>query len=106
MPLSDNKAPDEASKSSIKREMTALQKIGETLVGMPQAQLDKIPLPDELIEAIMFARGLKSREGRRRHLQFIGKLMRQIEIEPIQAAIKKVQLTNKQVTAQFHQAEE
>lgn len=106
MPQSDNKPPDETSRSTLKREMTALQKMGETLVDMPQSQLDKIPLPDELIEAINHARSINSREGKRRQLQYIGKLMRTIEIEPIQAAIKKVQLTNRQVTAQFHQAEE
>jgi len=106
MPLSDNKLPDETSKSALKREMTALQKMGETLVEMPPSQLDKIPLPDALLEAITFARSLKSPGAKRRQLQFIGKLMRTIEIEPIQTAIKNAKLTNMQVTAQFHQAEE
>jgi ribosome-associated protein len=106
MPQSDNKLPDEISRSTIKHEMTALQKLGETLVDMSQSQLDKIPLPDALIKAITFARNLKSREAKRRQLQFIGKLMRTVEIEPIQTAIKIAQLTNRQITAQFHQAEE
>ena len=106
MPQSDNKLPDEISKATIKREMTALQKIGEALVEMSPSQLDKIPLPDVLVEAITLARNLKSREGKRRQLQYIGKLMRSIEIEPVQAAIKQAKLTNMQATSQFHQAEE
>jgi ribosome-associated protein len=106
MPLSDNKLPDEISRSTLNREMTALQKMGETLVEMSDAQLKKIPLPDALLQAITLARNIKSREGKRRQLQFIGKLMRTIEVGPIKAAIKNAQLTNMQVTAQFHQAEE
>jgi len=106
MPQSENKLPDETSRSALKRKMTALQKIGETLVDMSQSQLDKIQLPDALIQAITLARNLKSWGGKRRQLQFIGKLMRTIELEPIQAAIKNAKLTNMQVTAQFHQAEE
>jgi ribosome-associated protein len=106
MPLSDNKPPDEISRSTIKREMNALQKLGETLVDMSQAQLDKIPLPETLIKAITLARTLKSREGKRRQLQFIGKLMRSVELEPIKTAIKNAELNNRKVTAQFHQAEE
>jgi len=106
MPQSNRKLPDEISRSTIKRDMDALQKMGETLVGMPQTQLDKIPLPDVLIDAITLARSLKSREARRRQLQFIGKLMRATESEPIKAAIKNVKSADMQAAAQFHQAEE
>ena len=106
MPQSDDKLPDEISSSTIKREMTALQKIGETLVDMPQSQLDKIPLPDELRQAITFAHHLKSREAKRRQLQYIGKLMRTIDVEPIQAAIKMAKSLNARTTSQFHEAEE
>lgn len=105
MAQSDDKLPDEISRSTIKRDMIALQKVGEMLVDMPQSQLDKIPLPDVLLEAITLARNLKSREAKRRQLQFIGKLMRTVEIEPIQIAIKNVKFPNTQVTAQFHQVE-
>lgn len=106
MPQSDDKSPDEISRTTVKNEMTALQKIGETLVDMPQSQLDKIPLPDELMQAIMVARQLKSREAKRRQLQLVGKLMRHVEVAPIQAAIKNVASIKNQATAAFHQAEE
>jgi ribosome-associated protein len=106
MPQSDDQLPDEVSRTTIKNEMTALQKMGETLVEMPQSQLDKISLPGELMEAIMVARQLKSREAKRRQLQLVGKLMRHVEVAPIQAAIKNIAAIKKQVTAQFHQTEE
>jgi len=106
MPASDKKLPDEISRSTIKRDMAALQKMGETLVDMPQSQLNKIPLPDVLIQAITLTRNLKSREAKRRQLQFIGKLMRTVEIEPIQLAIKNAKSITTQATGHFHQAED
>jgi len=73
---------------------------------MPQSQLNKIPLPDELLEAIHLARTLKAGEPKRRQLQHVGKLMRHIDIEPVQAAMNKVQLTHTRATTQFHEVEE
>lgn len=105
MPQSERKSPDEVSKSSVKREMSALQKIGEELVKMAQPQLDKIPLPEKLLEAINLARSLKTHESIRRQLQYIGKIMRNVDVEPIRAAIKKAQTANARVTEQFHDAE-
>lgn len=106
MPQSENQPPSEVSRGTIKRDMIALQKIGETLVEMPQSQLDKIPLPDELLDAINLARTLKSNEAKRRQLQYIGKIMRNIDVEPIQAALKKIQLVQTQATTKFHAVEE
>lgn len=106
MPESERQPPEEVSKSSIKREMTALQKIGETLVGLAQSQLDRIPLSDKLLEAINFARTLKTRESIRRQLQYIGKIMRQVDIEPIQAALRQIQFDHKQKTSAFHEIEQ
>ena len=105
MPESDNTPPEKDSKSQRKRDMTALQKIGETLVGLPASSLAKIPLSGRLLDSILIARTLKTHEARRRQLQFIGKLMRDIDPLPIQIAIDKVQSKNQQGAAQFHQIE-
>lgn len=75
------------SKSAVKREMTALQKLGEELVNLSPAKLAKIPMPEELEEAVMLARRLKNREGKRRQLQYIGKIMRVIDSDAIQRAL-------------------
>lgn len=90
------------SKSQRKRDMTALQKIGETLVRLPAAQLAKIPLESVLYEAILLARQLKSHEAIRRQMQYIGKLMRFVDPIPIQAALDKIESKSKQGKAQFH----
>mgnify|MGYP002631813641 CR=1 FL=1 len=80
--------PAVKSKSALKREMTNLQKIGENLVNLSPGKLAKIPMPEELFEAIMLARRLKNREGRRRQMQYIGKCMRSADSQEITAALE------------------
>ncbi len=80
--------PQPKSKSELKREMTALQKLGEELVNLPAAKLEKIPMDELLEEAVMLARRLKNREGKRRQLQYIGKIMRNTDSEAIQQKLE------------------
>ena len=82
--------PPGDSKSKRKRQMIALQEIGEVLVELPAAQLSQVPLDGVLLQAIIDARSLTSHGARRRQLQYIGRLMRSVEdIAPIQAALDK-----------------
>lgn len=106
MPKHDGQEPDQLSKTQVKNEMLALQKIGEALVALAPSQLDQIALPDNLLHAIREMHKLKTHESRRRHMQYIGKLMRHVDIEPIQAALKKIQMNREKNTAQFHQIEQ
>lgn len=79
------------SKSALKRQMTALQKLGEALVELSDRELDRIPVEDaQLRQVIIEARGINSRSARRRHLQYLGKLMRSIDPEPIQQALDQL----------------
>jgi ribosome-associated protein len=89
----DDINPDDyiKSKSQVKREMTALQKLGERLVEMNDKQLATIPLEEDLLNAILETRKMPHREARRRHLQFIGRLMRSADHLAIQAAVDKLQ---------------
>ena len=75
------------SKSSRKREMQALQDLGEQLVALSSERLKKVPLPDSLYEAVRAAQGFKM-EARRRQMQYIGKLMRKVDPVPIQAMLE------------------
>jgi ribosome-associated protein len=75
------------SKSARKRDALALQKLGEELVAMRQADLDRLPLPENVRDAIDEARRLTSRGALARQRQYIGKLMRDIDIEPVRAAL-------------------
>lgn len=81
-----DEAPEPPSKSSLKREMHALQDLGEQLVALSPERLKKVPLPESLYLAIRDAQRFKM-EARRRQMQYIGKLMRKIDPEPIQAQL-------------------
>ena len=93
------------SKSQRKRDMLALQKLGETLVNLSNAELAKIPLDSTLADAIAEARKITSHEGRRRQLQFIGKVMRHIDLTETQAALDKLLFKDQQSKVLFHQIE-
>ena len=93
------------SKSELKRQMAALQKTGERLVNLSNVELARIPLPDELDEAISTARRIKSREGLRRQLQYIGKVMRRIDCSEIEAALAAIDEGQRSMAREFHALE-
>ena len=79
------------SKSQRKRDMTALQKLGQDLTTLGKKQLEKLPLPDSLIAALAeYQRLPNSNEARRRQLQFIGRVMRDANHDEIQAELDKM----------------
>lgn len=101
----DENQLEKPSKTQRKKEMLSLQELGETLIGLSPSQLAAIPLPDDLREEIQFAHTLTTRESKRRHWQYIGKLMRHVDPVPIQAALKKIQRQHQKDTTQFHHIE-
>ena len=78
------------SKSQVKREMLALQSLGERLVGLSPNQISKIEMPQDLREAVLFARKLRRSEAWRRQMQYIGTLMRDADSEPIRKALDEI----------------
>jgi ribosome-associated protein len=80
---------DRPSKSQLKREMTALQELGEELVSQPKDRVMRVPMPEDVRDAILACQRIKDHEGRRRQMQYVGKKMRSLEEEEI-AAIQKV----------------
>jgi ribosome-associated protein len=93
------------SKSQRKRDMHTLQALGAELVKLRRDQLQKIELPDALREAVEFAHRVTSHEGRRRHLQYVGKLMRQVDADVIRDALARVTGESRTAVAQMHLAE-
>jgi ribosome-associated protein len=81
--------PERPSKSQRKREMTALQALGARLVALGADQLRQIELPERLLEAVLEAQRISNFEGRRRQMQYIGKLMRDIDPSPIRATLDR-----------------
>jgi ribosome-associated protein len=78
------------SKSARKREYLALQKLGEELITIRESDLQSMPLDEDLLEAIMETRRIKSHGALRRQKQYIGKLMRHVDPEPINAALERL----------------
>ncbi|OAJ94659.1 ribosome biogenesis factor YjgA [Vibrio bivalvicida] len=93
------------SKTELKRDMEELQKLGEELASLKPSVLEKFPLSEDLAEAIKDAQRFKN-EARRRQLQYIGKLMRFEDTEPLQAALDKVRNKHSQATAELHKLEQ
>ena len=92
------------SKSEIKRDAEDLKQLGEKLVNLTKANLTKVPLDDNLKDAIELAQRLQ-KEARRRQLQYIGKLLRSIDAEPIREALEKIENKHNQQQAMLHKLE-
>ena len=78
------------SKSAKKREYLALQKLGEELITLRESDLLGIPLDEDLLDAVKEARQIRSRGALRRQKQYIGKLMRGGDVEPIREALARI----------------
>jgi ribosome-associated protein len=75
------------SKSERKRRSDDLQSLGEALIDLPDAEFNALPLPEQLRDAVLLARKITAHGGLYRQKQYIGKLMRKIDAEPIRAAL-------------------
>ncbi len=85
--------------------MTALQDLGEELLALPPEQLRAVDLPERLLDAIDAVRRITDHEGRRRQMQFIGRLMRDVDPEPLRALVDASKVQSKRATAQLHLVE-
>ena len=92
------------SKSEIKRDAEDLKQLGEKLVNLTKTNLTKVPLDDSLLDAIELAQRLQ-KEARRRQLQYIGKLLRGIDADPIREALDKIENKHNQQQAMLHKLE-
>jgi ribosome-associated protein len=97
--------PEVISKTARKKEMTELQDMGEILTELSKERLAQVPMSEELREAVKEFKRLSANGARRRQMQYIGKLMRHEEIEPIQAKIDQFQGVSTVATALLHRIE-
>ena len=103
----ENEEPIEyISKSQMKREMLALQELGEKLVELNEQQLSQIDLSEELSTAISQAQAIKKHGAKRRQLQFIGRLMRNVDAESIQQQLDKITQNSAEAISQHHRIEQ
>ena len=94
------------SKSQVKRECDALQKLGEKLLQLNSTELEKIILPERLAHAIHEGRKLQARGALKRQRQYIGKLMRDVDSESIIKQLEVIRHQHDFHNAQFKQAEQ
>lgn len=93
------------SKSALKRMSHDLQALGKQLLEMPDSRLDNIPMPERLRDALANYKSTRSFEGKRRQLQFIGKVMREVDPEPLREAVAEFQMGHARNALELHQAE-
>jgi ribosome-associated protein len=101
----DDDAAQRPSKTQLKQQMHGLQQLGESLAALPAERLNALQLPERLRDAIDEFKRTRSHEGRRRQLQFIGKLMRGVDAEPLRAAIAAHGLGPALQSLRLHEAE-
>jgi len=96
---------DFISKTRRKRQMHDLQAIGAALVKLSPEKLKRVDLPEALREAVMAAQKFTKHEAVRRQLQYIGKIMREIDAAPIIEQLNALEAPSRKQTAIFHVAE-
>ncbi len=115
MPPIDSEEPSDASaipawltrpsKTRRKKDSHDLQDLGEALVAMPDGRLVDLPMDESLLDAIRQYRVTRTHEGRRRQMQYIGKLMRRNDPEPLREAVAAMQLGQAKDALALHDAE-
>jgi ribosome-associated protein len=99
---------DRPSKSELKRQSNELQKLGEQLIDAPRDRVKRVPMPDEVKDAILMCQTITNHEGRRRQLQYVGKMMRTLdeeEVAVIQRTIESWKGASRAETAALHALE-
>ena len=86
--LNDDDLPP--SRSQLKRDAHATRDLGEAMVKLSKTDLAKIPLPENILDAIRVAQKIPQHSALKRQLQLLGKLLRQVELEPIKLAYNRV----------------
>ena len=105
-PIDDSDEIEIVSKTQLKRESHDIQKLGKRLVEMSAEQLTKMPLDEPVLDAIELAKKIQNkRSALKRHYQFLGKLLRARDVEPIFEAVRVIEEGNHGHIQRFHQAE-
>lgn len=104
-PSTERAGSERPSKTQRKKEMAALQDLGVALVKLNADQLARIDLPDDLRAAIAEARRITDHEGRRRQLQYVGRLMRGVDPEPVRQALAATTGSSRAAVELMHRCE-
>jgi ribosome-associated protein len=101
----DGEFYDRPSKTQLKKDSHELQALGEALVALPDNRIVDLPIAERLRDAVAEYKRTRSFEGKRRQMQYIGKLMRKDDVEPIREAVAAMQLGRAKDSLALHEAE-
>jgi ribosome-associated protein len=101
----NNETIEPISKTKLKAEADAAQSVGKSLVGLPKDKLIKLALPEALFDAVLEAKRLTANGAIRRQMQYLGRLMRDIDSAPIVEQLQAWEGKNTQENARFHSME-
>jgi ribosome-associated protein len=93
------------SKTRKKREMHELQALGAALAELSESQLKEMRLGEGLLEALLEAKRIRSHEAKRRQMQYIGRLMREVDPAPIRSRLAELEGSSAQATARHRRLE-
>ena len=96
---------DAPSKTRLKQQSHDLQKLGMALADLSDARLARLDLPERLLDALVAYRNTRTHEGRRRQLQYVGKLMRDVNDAPLREAVAESKLGSARDTLLLHETE-
>ena len=97
--------PDTPSKTRLKQQAHDLQKLGMAVAELSDARLALLDVPERLLDALRQYRQTRTHEGRRRQLQYVGKLMREVDDAPLREAVAEAKLGSARDTLLLHEAE-
>jgi ribosome-associated protein len=103
--LYDDEGLERPSKTQLKKQSHDLQKLGLELAAMPPHRLAEVEMSELLRDAIDELRRTRSHEGRRRQLQYVGKIMRGVDAEPLREAAAAFKVPGARETLALHNAE-
>ncbi|MBA4341091.1 MAG: DUF615 domain-containing protein [Methylibium sp.] len=96
---------DRPSKTQKKKDSHELQSLGEDLMSLPDSRVEPLGLPEILLDAVKAAKKITNFEGKRRQMQYIGKLMRRVDPEPIREAVAAFKLGHAKDSLALHESE-
>ena len=101
----EQQVSERPNKSLLKREAAALKELGDELVALPAAELEALPLPEKLLDAVLLARRITAHGGAARQRQLIGKILRRTDLAAIRAVIEARALERRLQARDFHRIE-
>jgi ribosome-associated protein len=97
---------EEKSRTKAKHEVEALQRLGERLIELSKEQIKSMAIPDDLKREVLFAKTITRHGAKRRQLQYIGSIMRDIDPESVVTAIDRLSMARAMASSKFKKMEQ